>query len=90
MESAAQMPTRPRPAGSSRNSEKTRVLVVEDENDIAGLIKHTLERGGHTSVEVAASGDSRRAVTISDFRSQIADQLKISDLRSEINLQSEI
>jgi DNA-binding response OmpR family regulator len=23
-----------------------RVLVVEDENDIAGLIKHTLERGG--------------------------------------------
>ena len=25
---------------------KTRVLVVEDERDIADLIKHTLERGG--------------------------------------------
>ena len=57
MESATQMPTRPRPAAPSRHSEKTRVLVVEDENDIAGLIKHTLERGGHTSAEVAASGD---------------------------------
>ena len=37
--------------------EKTRVLVVEDEHDIAGLIKHTIERGGHAIVEVAASGD---------------------------------
>jgi len=25
-----------------------RVLIVEDENDIAGLIKHTLERTGET------------------------------------------
>ena len=57
MEPATQMPGRPRPVGPSRHSDKTRVLVVEDENDIAGLIKHTLERGGHTSVEVAASGD---------------------------------
>ena len=28
--------------------QKTRVLIVEDERDIAGLIKHTLERGGDT------------------------------------------
>ena len=34
-----------------------RVLVVEDENDIAGLIRHTLERSGGAVVEVATSGD---------------------------------
>ena len=45
-----------RPA-AFRGAEKTRVLVVEDEHDIAGLIKHTLERGGDSVVEVAASGD---------------------------------
>jgi DNA-binding response OmpR family regulator len=36
---------------------KTRVLVVEDEQDIADLIKHTLERGGDISVEIVARGD---------------------------------
>lgn len=34
-----------------------RVLVVEDEQDIAGLIKHTLERSGAASVEIAGRGD---------------------------------
>jgi two-component system alkaline phosphatase synthesis response regulator PhoP len=34
-----------------------RVLVVEDEHDIAGLIKHTLERSGDASVEIVARGD---------------------------------
>src|SRR5258705_12660814 len=34
-----------------------RVLVVEDEADIAGLIKHTLERSGDASVEVVGRGD---------------------------------
>jgi DNA-binding response OmpR family regulator len=34
-----------------------RVLVVEDERDIAGLIKHTLEREGGVRVDVAGSGD---------------------------------
>jgi DNA-binding response OmpR family regulator len=34
-----------------------RVLVVEDETDIAGLIKHTLERSGDAAVEIAARGD---------------------------------
>ena len=33
------------------------VLVIEDEKDIAGLVKHTLERGGGAVVEVAESGD---------------------------------
>jgi len=36
---------------------RPRVLVVEDEGDIAGLIRHTLERSGELTVEVAASGD---------------------------------
>jgi len=34
------------------------VLVVEDEEDIAGLIKHTLERSGGTEAEIVASGDA--------------------------------
>ena len=38
--------------------QKTRVLIVEDEQDIAGLIKHTLERGGDTRADVVASGDA--------------------------------
>jgi DNA-binding response OmpR family regulator len=33
-----------------------RILVVDDESDIAQLIKLTLERGGRASVEVADSG----------------------------------
>jgi DNA-binding response OmpR family regulator len=36
---------------------RTRVLVVEDELDIARLIKHTLERGGRTEAAIVASGD---------------------------------
>ncbi len=42
----------------------TRVLVVEDEHDIAALIKHTLERGGDARVDIVSSGDDAvRAVT---------------------------
>jgi DNA-binding response OmpR family regulator len=37
---------------------RTRVLVVEDEQDIAGLIKHALEREGAMEVETAVSGDT--------------------------------
>lgn len=36
----------------------TRILVVEDEADIAGLIKHALERAGHGEVQVVNSGDA--------------------------------
>jgi two-component system, OmpR family, alkaline phosphatase synthesis response regulator PhoP len=35
-----------------------KVLIVEDEQDIADLIKHTLERGGDTDAEVVGSGDA--------------------------------
>ncbi len=37
---------------------RTRVLVVEDEADIAGLIKHALERNGEARVEIVGSGDA--------------------------------
>jgi DNA-binding response OmpR family regulator len=37
---------------------KTSVLVVEDERDIADLIKHTLERSGDITVRVVPSGDA--------------------------------
>lgn len=50
--------TRARPVTTSpRSAARTRVLVVEDEGDIAGLIRHTLERGGDMAVDVVASGD---------------------------------
>jgi two-component system, OmpR family, phosphate regulon response regulator PhoB len=48
---------RQRPA-PGRAPGKTRVLVVEDERDIADLIKHTLERGGDIDVQIVASGDA--------------------------------
>src|SRR4051812_49808752 len=35
-----------------------KVLIVEDEHDIAGLIKHTLERAGDTEAFVVGSGDA--------------------------------
>ncbi len=51
------MPSRSRTPLPARSAEKLQVLVVEDEGDIAGLIKHTLERGGGAVVDVALSGD---------------------------------
>jgi DNA-binding response OmpR family regulator len=48
---------RPRSVAPGGASARKRVLVVEDERDIAGLIRHTLERSGEMDVEVAASGD---------------------------------
>jgi len=53
----------------------TRVLVVEDERDIAGLIKHTLERSGDIQVDLADAGDQAlRAV------SELTPALVILDL----------
>ena len=42
------------PAAPGRTA---RVLVVEDEHDIAALIKHTLERSGDIQASIAGSGD---------------------------------
>jgi DNA-binding response OmpR family regulator len=38
--------------------ERRRLLVVEDEPDIARLIRHTLERTGEFEVQTAAAGDT--------------------------------
>ena len=45
--------------------QKHRVLIVEDEPDIAGLIKHTLERSGSADAEVVGSGDAALKVVSS-------------------------
>jgi DNA-binding response OmpR family regulator len=51
-------------AGPAPMNRAPRVLVVEDEQDIAGLIKHALERSGDARVEIVGSGDAAlRAVT---------------------------
>jgi two-component system alkaline phosphatase synthesis response regulator PhoP len=43
---------------------RPRILIVEDERDIAGLIKHTLERSGEADAEIVSSGDAAlKAVT---------------------------
>jgi DNA-binding response OmpR family regulator len=34
------------------------ILIVEDEHDIAGLIKHTLERSGEAEARIVSSGDA--------------------------------
>ena len=52
-----------------------RVLVVEDEQDIAGLIKHTLERSGDAAVETVGRGDEALRIIASD-----APDLVILDL----------
>src|SRR5688572_15198280 len=49
-------PSAPRSGGSSGRGK--RVLVVEDEHDIAGLIKHTLERSGEMQASIVTSGDA--------------------------------
>ena len=49
-------PSPPRSGGSIGRGK--RVLVVEDEHDIAALIKHTLERSGEMQASIVASGDA--------------------------------
>ena len=41
----------------ARSTTRTHVLVVDDEQDIAGLIKHGLEKGGDIEVEIVGTGD---------------------------------
>jgi DNA-binding response OmpR family regulator len=65
------------PQGASRRSSRIppRVLVVEDEQDIAGLIKHTLERSGDAAVETVGRGDEALRIISTD-----APDLVILDL----------
>jgi DNA-binding response OmpR family regulator len=44
-----------------KTTSRMRVLVVEDEPDIAALIKQTLERGGDVEVDVAMTGEAALA-----------------------------
>jgi DNA-binding response OmpR family regulator len=37
---------------------KRRILIVEDEQDVAGLIKHAVERSGDAEADIVGSGDS--------------------------------
>jgi DNA-binding response OmpR family regulator len=55
-----------RPRSTGQRSTRTRVLVVEDERDIADLIKHALERGGDIEVEIAWSGDAALKATTAE------------------------
>ena len=48
----------PRSGAAVNRTARTHVLVVEDEADIANLIKHALERGGDIDARIAASGDA--------------------------------
>jgi DNA-binding response OmpR family regulator len=63
--------------GSTRRAPRVppRVLVVEDEQDIAGLIKHTLERSGDAAVETVGRGDEALRIIAAD-----APDLVILDL----------
>ena len=49
---------RPEPPMSVSAGTRTRILVVEDEQDIAGLVKHTLEKMGGVDVDVVDTGDA--------------------------------
>jgi DNA-binding response OmpR family regulator len=54
----ARTPQPAAPTAAAAVSRPRRVLVVEDEQDIAGLIKHALERSGEGTVEIVGTGDA--------------------------------
>jgi DNA-binding response OmpR family regulator len=45
---------------------KTRILIVEDEADIAALMKHALERGGDLNVEIVGTGAAALKAVMED------------------------
>jgi DNA-binding response OmpR family regulator len=56
-----------------------RILIVEDELDIAALIKHALERNGEAQAEIVTSGDAALKAVVAD-----APDLVILDLNLPI------
>ena len=58
-------PGRP-PRGTNRQAGPTRVLVVEDETDIAQLVRHALERSGDFAVDTVGTGDEAVRVALDD------------------------
>ena len=61
------------------------MLVVEDEQDIAMLIKHALERAGDAQVEIASSGDAALRAA-----AELAPDLVILDLNLPVLSGSEV
>lgn len=51
----------------SRPDERARVLVVEDELDIATLVRHSLERSGPLDVTIVTRGDEALGVLTGDL-----------------------
>ena len=47
---------------------RTQVLVVDDEHDIAGLIKHSLEKNGDIDVDIVGTGDEALKAVNEKFR----------------------
>lgn len=45
---------------------RSRVLIVEDEADIAGLMKHALERTGDLDVEIVGTGAAALKAVMED------------------------
>jgi DNA-binding response OmpR family regulator len=45
---------------------KARILIVEDEQDVASLIKHAVERSGEAQAEVVAQGDRAVQLVLED------------------------
>jgi len=45
---------------------KSRILIVEDEQDVAGLIKHAVERNGDAEAEIVGSGDNSALKAVSE------------------------
>jgi DNA-binding response OmpR family regulator len=50
--------TGPGPIAATSMTRPAYVLIVEDEHDIAALIKHTLERSGEMQAAIVGSGDA--------------------------------
>jgi DNA-binding response OmpR family regulator len=66
VEQAHSVPTDSSGAPYKPVAQPTRILVVEDEQDIGGLIKHALERDGHTQVELVGTGDAALKAVVDD------------------------
>lgn len=61
---------------SVRNG-RSRILIVEDEADIAGLMKHALERTGELDVEIVGTGAAALKVVMEDPPSLILLDLNL-------------
>jgi DNA-binding response OmpR family regulator len=62
----ASLSTTDSPTGWKPVANQTRILVVEDELDIGGLIKHALERDGQTRVELVGTGDGALKAVVTE------------------------